>query len=123
MLNFDLLDLLADRTRRRVIICGDSSLVIMQIRGAIDCKAMGLQLLRHKAMEQLRSWPSYELLHTKRDWNQSADRLASEVLQQEKGTVVVSYQERQDLINLNRLDEPLIPRKVNPVVKVHAIAR
>ena len=84
---------------------------------------MGLQLLRHKAMEKIRSWPNHEFLHMKRDWNQIAERLSIEALQREKGTVVVSYQERQDLINLNRLDELLIPRKVNPVVKVHAIAR
>ena len=71
-------DLLTDQTRGRVIICGDSNLVIRQIRGEIDCKAPGLQLLRHKAMEELRSWPKHEFLHVKRDWNASADRLASE---------------------------------------------
>ena len=70
-------DLLADQARGRIIICGDSSLVIRQMRGEIDCKAPGLQLLRHKAMEKLRSWPIQEFLHMKRDWNQSADRLAS----------------------------------------------
>ena len=43
-------DLLADQTRGRIIICGDSNLVIRQMRGEIDCKAPGLQLLRHKAM-------------------------------------------------------------------------
>ena len=69
-------DLLADQARGRIIICGDSSLVIRQMRGEIDCKAPGLQLLRHKAMEKLRSWPIQEFLHMKRDWNQSADRLA-----------------------------------------------
>ena len=73
------------------------------MRGEIDCKSPGLQLLRHRAMERLRSWPSHEFLHMKRDWNQSADRLASEALRQEKGTVVVSDQERQDLITLNRI--------------------
>ena len=90
LLSFDLLDRLADQTRGRVIICGDSNLVIRQMRGEIDCKAPGLQLLRHKAMEKLRSWPNHEFLHMKRDWNQSADRLASEALQQERGATVVS---------------------------------
>ena len=50
-------DLLADQTRGRIIICGNSNLVIRQMRGEIDCKAPGLQLLSHKAMEKLRSWP------------------------------------------------------------------
>ena len=40
-------ELLADRDRGRVIICGELSLVIRQMRGEIDCKAPGLQLLRH----------------------------------------------------------------------------
>ena len=47
LLGFDLLD---DQTRGRIIICGDSNLVIRQMRGEIDCKAPGVQLLRHKAM-------------------------------------------------------------------------
>ena len=45
LLGFDLLD---DQARGRIIICGDSDLVIRQICGEIDCKAPGLQLLRHK---------------------------------------------------------------------------
>ena len=83
-------DLLADQARGWVIICGDSNLVIRQVRGEIDCKAPGLQLLKHRAMEKLRSWPDHIFLHMKRDWNQSANRLASEALKQEKWTVVVS---------------------------------
>ena len=123
MLSFYLLDRRADQTRGRAIVCGDSNLVIRQMRGDIDYKAPGLQLLHHKAMEKLRSWPNHEFLHMKRDWNQSADRLANEALQWEKGTTVVSDQERQDLITLNRLDELLTPRKVDPIVKVHVITR
>ena len=53
-------------------------LVIRHMRREMDCKAPGLQLPRHKAMEELRSWPTHEFLHVKRDWNASADRLASE---------------------------------------------
>ena len=61
--------LLAKQTKGRVIICGVSNLVIRQMRGEIDCKAPGLQLLRHKALDQLRSWTVHEFLHIKRDWN------------------------------------------------------
>ena len=60
-------DLLADQARGRTIICGESNLVIRQMRGEIDCKASRLQLLRHKAMEKLRPWMIQELLHMKRD--------------------------------------------------------
>ena len=120
MLSFDLL---ADLTRRRVIICGDSNLVIRQTRGIIDCKAPYLQLFRHKAMERLRSWPIDEFLHVKRDWNQSADRLASEALQQEKFRIVVTEADRQELITLNRLDELLTPGSTEEVIKVAALTR
>ncbi|GMF45625.1 unnamed protein product [Phytophthora fragariaefolia] len=46
----------------------------------------------------------------KREWNQSADKVASEALQQEEGVVVTSEDDKQDLITLNRLDELLKPR-------------
>ena len=73
-------ELLHRQTRGRVVICGDSNSAIRQMRGEIDCKAPGLQLLRLKALHQLRSWPTREFLHAKRDWNQSADSLASSAL-------------------------------------------
>ncbi|GMF53913.1 unnamed protein product [Phytophthora fragariaefolia] len=63
------LDLVAPLDRGRLIICGDSNLVIRQIRGETECKAPCLKLLRSKAMEKLRSWPDHEFLHMKRDWN------------------------------------------------------
>ncbi|GMF57908.1 unnamed protein product [Phytophthora fragariaefolia] len=78
-------DLLATMDRRRIMICGDSNLVIRQMRGEIACKAPGLQLLRRKALDRLSGWPNHDFLHMKREWNQSADKLASEALQQEEG--------------------------------------
>uniref|UniRef100_A0AAV1TGP4 RNase H type-1 domain-containing protein n=1 Tax=Peronospora matthiolae TaxID=2874970 RepID=A0AAV1TGP4_9STRA len=116
-------ELLAGLDRGRVILCGDSSLVIRQMRGEIDCKAPGLQLLRHKALEKLQSWPSHEFLHMKREWNQSADRLASTALQSEKGRTVVAEEDRQDLMTLNRLDELLKPKQDGQLARVTAIAR
>ena len=59
-------DLLANQTRGPIIIGSDSNLVIRQMRNEIDCKAPGLQLLRHKPMEKLRSWPIREYLYMKR---------------------------------------------------------
>ena len=50
----------------------------------------------------------------------SASKQAS---RKEKGTVVVSDQERQNLITLNRLNEFLIPKQTEQVVKVNAITR
>ena len=60
-------NLSTDQTLRRSIICGELNLVIRQMRGEIDCKAPGLQLLRHISMEKLRSWPIHEFLHMKKE--------------------------------------------------------
>jgi len=116
-------DLLTKLDKGRILICGDSNLVIRHMRGEIACKAPGLQLLRQKAMDRLSDWPQYDLLHMKRDWNQSADRLASSVLQREEGEVITSEEERQDLITLNRLGELLKPRDDSPVAVVSAVTR
>ena len=116
-------ELLANMDRGRVILCGDSNLVIRQMRGEIDCKAPGLQLLRHKALEKLRSWPSHEFLHMKQECNQSADRLASISLQNEKGRAVVAEEDRRDLITLNRLDELLKPKQDGQLARITAVTR
>ncbi|GMF57107.1 unnamed protein product [Phytophthora fragariaefolia] len=118
-------DLLAKQNvdRNLLIICGDSNLVIRQMRGEIECKAPGLKILRQKAMEKLRAWPNHEFLHVKRDWKQRADKLASAALQREAGEQVISKMEIDDLATLNRLDELLIPRSQIAVVKIAAITR
>ena len=66
------------------------------MRGEIDCKASSLQLLRHKAMKKLRSWPKHDFLHVKRDYNESADHLATEALWIEKGGIVMDEQGYRD---------------------------
>ena len=63
------------------------------------------------------------ILHVKRDWNAIADRLASEAQQKEKGCLVIDDKDRQGLVSLNRLDELLMPRKTNHLVRVAAINR
>ncbi|POM72405.1 Reverse transcriptase, partial [Phytophthora palmivora] len=59
----------------------------------------------------------------KRDWNQSADSLASAALRRESGVVIVAEEERQDLVTLNRLDELLIAKDDAATVKIAAVAR
>ncbi|GMF58193.1 unnamed protein product [Phytophthora fragariaefolia] len=114
-------DLLAKQhvDHNRLIICGNSNLVIRQLRGEIECKAPSLKLLRQKAMEKLRYWPNHEFLHVKRDWNQSADKLASAALQREAGEQVTSQTDIDDLATLNRLAELLVPQSPIPVVTYH----
>ena len=59
----------------------------------------------------------------KRDWNQSADQLASAALHQQKGTEVVSKEEWPGLEAINRLSELLVPRDQSPSAKVFAMYR
>ncbi|OWZ07668.1 reverse transcriptase [Phytophthora megakarya] len=89
--------------------------------GEIDCKAPGLTLLRQRALDRLRTWPDHELLHAKRDWNGSADSLASAAVQRQCGIEVESDTEIQDLITLNRLDEILIVKVEDEVARVSAV--
>ena len=91
------------------------------MRGEIDCKVPGLQLLRHKDMEKLRSWPIHIFLQMKRDWNQSAVRMASKYVQVDKATIAFFDQNRQNLISLNRLDALLTPKSVDQVIKIYAV--
>ncbi|OWY92998.1 reverse transcriptase, partial [Phytophthora megakarya] len=91
------LDMLEGLDRRRLVICGDSNLVIRQVRGEIDCKAPGLTLLKRKALDRLRKWNDHELVHVKRDWNGSADSLASAALQRQRGIEVQETPGHQDL--------------------------
>ncbi|KAE9028150.1 hypothetical protein PR003_g15751 [Phytophthora rubi] len=57
----------------------------------------------------------------KRDWNQSADKLAGTALHREDGEVVTSEEDKLDLIALNRLDELLIPQSADFVAHVAAV--
>ncbi|OWZ04587.1 LOW QUALITY PROTEIN: reverse transcriptase, partial [Phytophthora megakarya] len=115
------LDMLEDLDHKRLVVCGDSNLVIRQVRGEIDCKAPGLTILKRKALIRLRKWRDDELVHVKRDGNGSADSLASAALQRQGGIEVQKMPGYQDLVTLNRLDEILIPKTENPVARVIAV--
>ncbi|KAG3066721.1 hypothetical protein PI124_g21010 [Phytophthora idaei] len=103
-------DLLEDVPKMRLVICGDSNLEIRQVRGDIDSKAPGLTLLRQKSLDRLQGWVNHDLVHVKRDWNGSADSLASVALQRQGGIEVVEEADHQNLATLNRLDEVLVAR-------------
>ncbi|ETO83121.1 hypothetical protein F444_02808 [Phytophthora nicotianae P1976] len=115
-------DLLSSLDWVRLIICGDSNLVIRQMRSEIECKASGLTTLRRRALDQLRTLPAHEFLHVKRDWNQSADRLDT-ALHQQEGTAVTSKADCDDLVVLNRLQELLLPKDDGSVPWMAATTR
>ncbi|POM75143.1 Reverse transcriptase [Phytophthora palmivora] len=115
------LDLLSSVDHKRVVFCGDSNLVIRQVRGEIDCKAPGLTLLKQKALDRLKDWPDHELVHVKRDWNGSADSLTSAALQRQGAAEIESDECKQDLITLNRLGEVLVIKKADQVAQITAV--
>ncbi|POM73482.1 Reverse transcriptase [Phytophthora palmivora] len=106
---------------KRVVFCGDSNLVIRQVRGEIECKAPGLTLLKQRALDRLRDWPDHELVHVKSNWNGSADSLASAALQRQGGVKIESDEDKQDLITLNRLDEVLVVRRTDQAAQITAV--
>ncbi|KAE8885044.1 hypothetical protein PF005_g10318 [Phytophthora fragariae] len=114
-------DLLEDQDRTRLVICGDSNLVICQMKGEIECKASALTLLRQKALRQLGTWPVHDLLHVKRASNASVDSLASAALQREAG-VMVQEQDWNDLVMLNRLPEILTATTKETTLRISAMA-
>ncbi|KAE9295596.1 hypothetical protein PR003_g23975 [Phytophthora rubi] len=114
------MDLLEGENQQRLVVCGDSNLVIRQVRGEIDCKAPGLTLLRQKALDRLLAWPDHELLHVKRDWNGSADSLAGAALQRQAGVEVVEDSDFENLVTLNRLEETLV---IPPAVLQEEVVR
>ncbi|KAE9323578.1 hypothetical protein PF008_g17318 [Phytophthora fragariae] len=118
------MDLLEGETQQRLAVCGDSNLVIRQVRGEIDYKAPGLTLLRQKALDRLLAWPDHELLHVKRDWNGSADSLAGAALQRQAGVEVEEDPDFENLVTLNRLEEILVAREAekHPTAKVSPVA-
>ncbi|POM57353.1 Reverse transcriptase [Phytophthora palmivora] len=79
------LDLLSDMDRGRLIICGDSNLVIRQMKG---------EIVQDPGIDAATTAGSG-----------TADSLVSAVLQREDGIVITTEEERQDLITVNRLDE------------------
>ncbi|KAE9079607.1 hypothetical protein PF010_g22698 [Phytophthora fragariae] len=103
------LDLLKGLDVQREIVCGDSNLANWQLRDEMDCKALGLQLLRKKCRDQLKTLPKVELFHVRQDWNASADLIAGQALQRQAGMRIVEEQTLADLVTLNRLGELLDP--------------
>ncbi|POM58038.1 Reverse transcriptase [Phytophthora palmivora] len=108
---------------RGLLLCFELLETQDRMRDEINCKAPGLQLLRKKALDRLRSWPDHKFLHVKREWNQSVDKLASAALQRLEDEIVTSEEGREDLATLNRLSELLKPKPSDDVARVEAVTR
>ncbi|OWY97166.1 LOW QUALITY PROTEIN: reverse transcriptase, partial [Phytophthora megakarya] len=113
------LDLLEDMDPQRLVICGDSNLVIRQVRGETDCKAPGLTLLPSlgSTMYVVRSPTIARQTRLERE----CCSLASAALQRQCGIEIECDAEIQDLITLNRLDEILVLNAEEEIAQVSAV--
>jgi ribonuclease HI len=87
-----------------LIVCGDSRLVIQQLKNEIECKASGLQLLMARAQGIAAKFNAISFVHVKREYNASADFVTGKCLQRHAGGEVPS-EEYGDLRSLNRCPE------------------
>ncbi|ETP30134.1 hypothetical protein F442_20777 [Phytophthora nicotianae P10297] len=76
---------LSEADQKQLVICGDSNLMARQ-------------------------WIGDDLVHVKRDWNASADSLASSALQKQCKIEVEVEFDYQDTITVNRLEEGFVAR-------------
>ncbi|PUE80042.1 integrase zinc binding domain-containing protein, partial [Xanthomonas vasicola] len=117
------LDLLSSQKKGRVIIYGDSNLVIKQVAGEIECKAPRLRILNERVMKALEGYPNHELLHVKRDWNRSADYLATKAMQDQVGVTITEKADLEELVNINRLQEVIKPKNAPDLMNVMVATR
>lgn len=118
------LELALQHTKERIIICGDSRIVIGQVNGDLRCHQPNLVLWLNKARDLVQQFEKVHLLHVARQYNQSADYLTRVAMKEEHAGVTESDDGRSALEQLNTLptllystvDEDPEPAKLEPVV-------
>jgi hypothetical protein len=116
------MDLAIRRGVKDVIICGDSRIVIQQLRGDIECRTPGLQVLRAEALSKLSQFNSAHLLHVARDFNGAADLITGKALQRNAGGEV-DVAEYDGMKLLNRLQEVLVEAETDGARAIHVTTR
>ncbi|DAZ95713.1 TPA: hypothetical protein N0F65_007119, partial [Lagenidium giganteum] len=92
---------------KHVILCGDSNLVIRQLRGDMACNTPALKVLKMRVEQLFSRFSSIQFLHMKREFNQPADLLAGQAMQRAQGLEALDQDVISDLVTLNRLPEIL----------------
>ncbi|DAZ99418.1 TPA: hypothetical protein N0F65_004051 [Lagenidium giganteum] len=101
------LELAAAQGVKHVILCGDSNLVIRQLRGDMACNTPALKVLKMRVEQLFTRFSSIQFLHMKREFNQPADLLAGQAMQRGQGLGALAQDIVSDLVTLNRLPEIL----------------
>ncbi|KAJ0390852.1 hypothetical protein P43SY_011081 [Pythium insidiosum] len=93
------LDLARRHAIRRLVVCGDSRLVIQQVRGEMECRSPSLQLLHAQAIVELGKFERVDLIHVARAYNAAADLITGKALQRGSGGRI-PVEEFTDLLSL-----------------------
>ncbi|KAJ0390914.1 hypothetical protein P43SY_011218 [Pythium insidiosum] len=89
---------------KELVVCGDSRIVIQQLRGEIECRTPGLQVLLAEALALLRKFDKVFLVHVARAYNAAADWITGKTLQRRAGGEI-AVEEFGALSLLNRQPE------------------
>jgi len=66
-----------------ITVKSDSELLVRQINGAYKVKNEALQIMHQSAMELLRGFKRWKVIHVRREENREADRLANQAVDRE----------------------------------------
>ena len=96
---------------KKLVVAGDSNVVISQCQGRFNCNTPGLQvyLTRFSTLEG--QFDSLSLIHVKREFNAAADYLATRAKRLGEPIEVTEATEREVLRGLNRLPVKLTQRQ------------
>ncbi|DAZ99504.1 TPA: LOW QUALITY PROTEIN: hypothetical protein N0F65_001689, partial [Lagenidium giganteum] len=90
----------SSQSGERLILSGDARLVIQQLRGEINCKAPGRQVLQARALKLVDLFDWIVLRHAKREFNAAADLITGQCLAQKEGKVI-DVDDYEDLAQVN----------------------
>ena len=93
----------------KLIVVGDSNLVIKQVTGMHQCREPHLEALLHQAKELASKFQEIQFVHVVRVFNASADYVAGKTLRSEGEYRVVQEEEITKLKILNKLHEKTVP--------------
>jgi ribonuclease HI len=92
----------------KLVVVGDSRIVVQQCQRAIGCNQPHLELLLNRFGELQAGFQSLDLIHVKREFNGAADYLAGMALRSGETRVIDDAPTLDQLQQLNRLPERLV---------------
>ncbi|KAG2914562.1 hypothetical protein PC117_g18266 [Phytophthora cactorum] len=96
-----------------LVIVGDSRLAIQQSLGVIACRKESLLTLLNIHKELTAQLRSVKYLHVVREYNATADSLATEALESKVSRVVLAETRKSELVTLNPIQEMIYESNEN----------